>query len=283
MKDCREELLGRVRRGQAWGQDRAAFEAHLDSCESCRMTLDLMGDFDSVGEAEPGDSELIARMAATAAGTLGVSSPAPFRVPRRSWRFAVAALVITGSAVAGGLGWVALRSSTAPVNSPAENASARPSPAPVLAPSPTPTTAIPEPVVDVADAETPSTKIAPTATAVYRAANEARRTGRTDRAIQGYQDLQRRFPGSAEAQASRVSLGGLLLRAGSARPALAQFDAYLAGGSGKLAAEALFGRGRALQALGRSAEEARNWERLVKQYPDSAYATYARRRIDELR
>ena len=159
MKDCREELLGRVRRGQAWGQDRAAFEAHLDSCESCRMTLDLMGDFDSVGEAEPGDSELIARMAATAAGTLGVSSPAPFRVPRRSWRFAVAALVITGSAVAGGLGWVALRSSTAPVNSPAENASARPSPAPVLAPSPTPTTAIPEPVVVVADAETPSTKI----------------------------------------------------------------------------------------------------------------------------
>ncbi|HSC86526.1 MAG TPA: tetratricopeptide repeat protein [Polyangiaceae bacterium] len=117
---------------------------------------------------------------------------------------------------------------------------------------------------------------------LYRAANDARRAGKTSEAIRGYKDLQRRFGTSAEARASRVSLGGLLLRSGSPSDALAQFDAYLEGG-GQLAAEALFGRGRALQALGRSAEEIDNLERLVRQYPNSAYATHAKRRLDERR
>lgn len=287
MKECREELLGRVRRGQAWGQDRAAFEAHLETCESCRMTLDLMGDFDAVGEAEPGDSERVARIAAAAAAALGASTPPPvrpLRAPHRHWRLAIAALVITGSAVAGGLGWIALRSS------PARETNARPTtPAtsgrgsPSITPRPVATEKTPDNAEEEAVVEPTPPKTAPNATTLYRAANDARRAGRNDAAIQAYGELQRRFPGSSEARASRVSLGGLLLRSSSAGSALAQFDAYLDGGGGNLAAEALFGRGRALRALGRTADEARNWERLVRQYPDSAYATHARRRIDELR
>ncbi len=293
MKDCQGDLLGRVRRGLASGQERTAFEAHLGSCESCRMTLDLMGDFDAVGEAEPGDSELVARIAATAARARGVVAPMPLRPTRPYRRLAVAALVLAGTAAASGLGVVALRSATKQENPAVRNAVQQPAPksgAAVQAPAPmSAPTAVVEPATDAEVGVTPRPKVVPvapapaSATDMYRAANDARRAGRTGEAIRGYKDLQRRFPDSAEAKASRVSLGGLLLRGGSAGDALAQFDAYLDGGGGPMAAEALFGRGRALQALGRSAEETENLERLLKRYPNSAYATHAKRRLDELR
>jgi TolA-binding protein len=289
MKDCRGDLLGRVRGGVAWGQERTAFEAHLDSCESCRMTLDLMGDFDALGEAEPGDSERVSRMAAMAARTLGVTPPIPLRPARRHWRLAVGALVLAGTAAAGGLGLVAYRAASESETPVVD--SSPPPPAPKHdkhAPEPTPAvTTAPSAKAQAAVVAPPKTapvSAAPaSASDVYRAANDARRAGRSDEAIRGYKDLQSRFPGSAEAKASRVSLGGLLLRGGSDGAALTQFDSYLQGGSGPLAAEALFGRGRALQALGRSAEEIETLERLVRQYPKSAYATHAKRRLDELR
>jgi TolA-binding protein len=278
----------------AWGQERTAFEAHLDSCESCRMTLDVMGDFDALGEAEPGDSERVARMAATAARTLGVTPPIPLRPARRHWRLAVAGMVLAGTAAAGGLGLVAYRAAsedaTPVVNEPAPHPPKHdtpvlvPTPAVTAAPSAKPPAAVVAPPKTAPVAASAASATAPTsASDVYRAANDARRAGRSDQAIRGYKDLQRRFPGSAEAKASRVSLGGLLLRGGSGGEALSQFDSYLEGGSGPLAAEALFGRGRALQALGRSAEEIETLERLVRQYPKSAYATHAKRRLDELR
>jgi len=118
---------------------------------------------------------------------------------------------------------------------------------------------------------------------MYRAANDARREGKATQAISTYQRLQQQYPGSLEARASRVSLGGLLLRNGSPSVALAQFDAYLATDGGQLSAEALFGRAQALRALGRSADEVQNLRRLVANYPDSAYATHAKRRLQELR
>ncbi|KYF52653.1 hypothetical protein BE04_19260, partial [Sorangium cellulosum] len=61
--DCRSELLTRVRRGVATEPDRLALDAHLGSCESCRITWELAQDFDAVGAAEPGDAELLARIA----------------------------------------------------------------------------------------------------------------------------------------------------------------------------------------------------------------------------
>jgi TolA-binding protein len=293
MKECRGDLLGRVRRGLASAQERTAFEAHLSSCDTCRMTLDVMGDFDAAGDAEPGDSELVARIAAKAARTRAVPPPTPLRPVHRHRRLAVAALVLAGTAAASGLGVVAFRFATRHESPTVENASQQPAPkreSPARTPAPVPApSATPEPSPDAAVAVTPPPKVAPVAAAptsaseLYRAANDARRAGRTSDAIRGYKDLQRRFPDSSEAKASRVSLGGLLLRGGSASDALAQFNAYLDGGSGQLAAEALFGRGRALQALGRSAEETENLERLLRQYPNSAYATHAKRRLDELR
>ena len=46
--------------------------------------------------------------------------------------------------------------------------------------------------------------------------------------------------------------------------------------------EALYGRGRALAALGDRQEEARTWRRLLGDFPDSAYTLHAQRRLIEL-
>ena len=93
----------------------------------------------------------------------------------------------------------------------------------------------------------------------------------------------RRLKGSAEAALSPVSLGGLLLNRASAGAALEQFDHYLAASPGAaLAAEALYGRARALQALGRHAEEKRTWEQLLSRFPGCPYRESARRRLREL-
>ena len=52
---------------------------------------------------------------------------------------------------------------------------------------------------------------------------------------------------------------------------------------GPLVAEALYGKGRALEALGDGVDERRTWERLVADHAGSAYAPHARRRLAALR
>ena len=291
MKDCSGELLGRVRKGLVSDQERTAFEAHIAGCDACRMTLEVTGDFDAVGEAEPGDWERVARMATRAAAMHGARSRAPLRVARGPWPLMVAALVFAGAAVAGGAIWLVPRSAVE-TESPSQEDSVKElrgkaratelvdapadSPSEVTKEEAEPAAALPVEVVAPTGSQT-------TAADIYRGANDARRAGKSHDAILGYQRLQRDYPGSAEAHASRVSLGGLLLKNGSSSAALAQFDAYLASDGGRLAAEALFGRAQALRALGRSADEAQNLQRLVKNYPNSAYATHAKRRLSQLR
>jgi TolA-binding protein len=291
MNDCRGQLLQRVRRGLASDQERTAFEAHLGSCESCRVTLEIADDFDLVGVADSEDAERVAKIA-TIARRVHEQRSKTIAPPGRSrfvWPLAAAALVLAGGAVAGGLGW-----NTWQPASPRAPKPAAPAPPPAVSPavSLARASAAPEPIEEAQSEEsklpaaTPAPKRAappPSAPELYRTANEARRGGRTAQAIATYRELQRGYPGSAEARLSHVSLGRLLLQSGSAGAALGQFDAYLAGGSGqRLAAEALFGRGQALQALGRRAEEVQNWRRLIGQYPDSAYATHANHRLEQL-
>ena len=122
------------------------------------------------------------------------------------------------------------------------------------------------------------------ATALLAEAGRARGEGQLDRAASLYRRLQREFPGTPEALVSTVPLGRLLLDGGSARAALAAFDGYLRGmPRGPLVAEALYGKGRALEALGDGVEERRTWERLVTDQAGSAYAPHARRRLAALR
>ena len=294
MNDCRGELLERVRRGLAAERDRLALDAHLRCCEVCRLTSEIAGDFDAEGEAAPNDAELVTRLAARARAAYAVQAAPPRRFTRlrRAAPLAIAAMVLSGLAA----GAFALQQRAAeivpPPDAPSEAAEARsvaqeratgtsgrgdapaventePLPQDVPASPPQPAAGPPEAPL-------------PSASALYKLANEARRQGNRKTAMARYRTLQRRFPGSPEATLSRVSLGGLLLDSGATADALAQFDGYLAGGDRRLVPEALFGRGRALERLGRRAEEAHNWQRLVSTYPRSAYATHAKRRLQEL-
>jgi TolA-binding protein len=119
---------------------------------------------------------------------------------------------------------------------------------------------------------------------LLRQASDARRAGDADRAVGLYRRIQQDFPKSSQAVLSSVALGGLLLDRGLPRAALGQFDAYLASSrGGVLIPEALYGRGRALAVLGDRREERQTWDRLLADFPKSAYGPLARRRLADLK
>jgi len=123
-----------------------------------------------------------------------------------------------------------------------------------------------------------------TASSLFASANSERRHNHVAAAISLYEELQQRYPGSDEARVSHVSLGRLLLERSMWSEGLSQLDDYLAAApDGMLAPEALFGKARALAALGRLDEERGQWVGLLSKFPDSVYAAQARRRIDEIR
>ena len=114
--------------------------------------------------------------------------------------------------------------------------------------------------------------------ALFARANEARREGRTQAAIELYQRLESEFPGSVEAQDAQVLIGNLRLAQRAPLAALDQFESY---GSGALSAEALWGSAQALRKLN-SPQELSALQRLLREYPDSPYAQAARVRLRQL-
>lgn len=117
----------------------------------------------------------------------------------------------------------------------------------------------------------------------FARANELRKSGRLPAAILAYQELQRRHPGSPEAQLSHLLLGRLHLQRGEPSPARTQFSAYLRSSpGGSLAEEALHGLATACRASGRTAEERATWQQLLQRYPRSLYAGRARSRLRDL-
>lgn len=114
---------------------------------------------------------------------------------------------------------------------------------------------------------------------LFGEANQARRAGDIGRAAGLYHLLQEQYPGSAEAELSRVTLALLLLDSGDARGALTGFERYLAGSSRGLEAEALVGRARALGRLGRRDLELAAWQEIRRKYPRSIYGRQASERL----
>jgi hypothetical protein len=114
---------------------------------------------------------------------------------------------------------------------------------------------------------------------LFSDANQARRAGDFGRASGLYRLLQDQYPGSAEAELSRVTLALLLLDSGDARSALTGFERYLAGSSRGLEAEALVGRARALGRLGRRDLEVAAWQEVQRKYPRSIYGRQASERL----
>jgi TolA-binding protein len=115
---------------------------------------------------------------------------------------------------------------------------------------------------------------------LFAQASLLRREGQSGRAIELYSQLLERYPRSAEAGSAQIALAMLYLQSGAAGSALTYFNRYLAEDpGGQLAAEALWGKTRALTALGHDEEARRGLLRLVKRYPRSTYATAARAKL----
>jgi TolA-binding protein len=288
--ECRSDLVLRERRGPMSSSDELALRAHLDACEICRMTREISAAFDEQSELERDDGARIAKLAARARAP---QRRFPIRRGPRIALIAACLTLLTGVAAAAAFSWM-----QRPEKEPRLAQATRDLPHAVAALTPqaklTPRAADAPPQAATnkqADGATSAAALAKapaaasplSAAQLFRKANDARRTGQAQQAIQLYRSLQRDYPGSAEAALSPVSLGGLLLNRASAGAALEQFDHYLAASPGAaLAAEALYGRARALQALGRNAEEKRSWEQLLSRFPGCPYRETARRRLSEL-
>jgi TolA-binding protein len=300
-RPCPDDLVVRGQREELTEIERRALTAHLGQCAACRASSALTALFDAIPETQPGDADLIARVADKAL-------PAPHHASR--WRgaraAAVAALAVLtcGAATAA---WVTYKQSAeagrVPQTLPAPHArtgAARG--AALVAALPGEPAALLPAVDEERPAETtpsiapqrrrqsPSratdlarTVAEPTPASLFAEANAVRRTGDVRLAIGLYQSLRQHFPKSSQALVSAISVGDLLLGEGEPANAIAAYGAYLRGSpTGSLTEEALFGRARGLGLLGRSAEERQTWEELLRRFPRSAYQPAASRRLKEL-
>ena len=296
--ECRGELLGQSRRGALTDAGRLAFDAHLAACASCRLAREVLADFDQVDVVDIRDGARVRALVDTAR-RLKAGSTAPGR-PRSQRRLraaaAAAALIVCGGSASAAV-WLWRRPAPlpatvaqAPVGATVET-TRPPSRAPVAAPAPiaalAETPAVAPPVARhrlAARAAVAPGDARASAAALLADAGRARGEGQIERAVSLYRRLQREFPGTPEALVSAVPLGRLLLDGGAARPALAAFDGYLRDApGGPLVAEALYGKGRALELLGDGAQERQTWERLITDHAGSVYVPHARRRLAALR
>lgn len=107
--------------------------------------------------------------------------------------------------------------------------------------------------------------------------------GRWSSAATSYQKLRKAYPNSPESHTVLLSLGQLKLdRLKDAEGARSAFRIYLTGG-GALSQEAAFGEIRALQALGRQAEERGAIENYLGKYKNSAHEGALKKRLADLK
>lgn len=115
---------------------------------------------------------------------------------------------------------------------------------------------------------------------LFAEANRMRRTGRLSDAMRQYAALQKEYPSSAETHVADIALGMLRLQSGWADAALSHFRRYLEiSPAGDLAPEALWGEAQALTALRRPGVARRSYSTLLRRYPESAYASAARAKL----
>jgi TolA-binding protein len=291
---CPDDLLARSRGSSLSPVERRALDAHLGVCDLCRAAVVLGALHDELPDLpSDDDAAVVARLA-------GRVVARATRRPARARGFAVAAgvalLAVAGVAAA----WVSARRLA---NAPAHIVErASPPTAPQIASIATAMHATapvagPPAASDGHRRRVPQGERAASARSarvetpepdgpdrLFAQANATRGAGDLREAAERYEQLERRYPDSPEANVSLVSAGDLLARLGDPAAALDRFDRYLARNvRGALAPEALFGRARCLRELGRRQDEADAWRALVASFPGSLYDRTARRRLNELR
>jgi TolA-binding protein len=297
------DLLNLARRGPLTREESRDLAAWVDEAPEARALSQAAEVFDGDSSAQPGDDALIARIASRAAD---VQQP-PRRLRRRATILLLAAaLVLVGTAAAGGSprvrrGALALleyvrgthvsTASEAIAPSIPTTQAGAPSPAPPSEPISQPLAEAQEPMPGTGDVSLASKaegarpraaaspgETADKAASLFGRANARRLAGDDAAAISLYRELADRYGGTPQALMAEIALGKLLLAKGDAAGALTHFRRY-ANVGGPLGVEALWGEADALRGLGRASEERRVLERLLERYPESAYATAARKRL----
>jgi len=116
------------------------------------------------------------------------------------------------------------------------------------------------------------------AASLFAQAGALRARGQSQGASQLYRKLIEKFGASPEGHLSVALLARLELDQGDATAALRGFERYLASGDLALREQALAGRALALGRLGQRGAECAAFESLLRNYPDSAYASVSRQR-----
>jgi hypothetical protein len=296
-RECHSELVIRARRGRLSQAEGLSLQAHLASCATCRLSRRVLSDFGEMSAVDHRDDVRIERLASLARGwTKGRVRPRHHPVARRFrfrfLAFAAGVALLAGSASAAiwlrhkPAATAAVSSEPSPVahsTSASRAIAVRTSPVPAETGSPTPPDAPAPLAARRRDLRALSDGARPSPALLLRRAGDAQRSGDRPAALALYRQLRRDHATSPEALLATVPLGKLLL-ARNPGASLLEFDVYLRSASaGALVPEALYGRARALEALGDAGRERQTWDRLLAAFPDSAYAPIGRRRLAELR
>lgn len=307
MKDDLDDLSARARRGELGEADLHELEQRHQGSHEARLSHRAGLEFDAEDLVLAGDEALVARI-----NQRLLSGRRPQRRPRfRAIGLVVGGVCTTVAAAAAGPGLVEgvealwqrsfgyqVPFEAAPAPSPRTSLAPRaPGKAvstslPIASPAPgesAPAPGVPEPVVRPpapravgahALPEGASEPVVDTSASLFAEASLARRQGDAPRAMALYSELLKRFPGAAEADSAEIALGMLSLQAGAPAQGLLHFERYLSERpGGQLAVEALWGKTRALAALGREDEARRDLLVLVNRYPRSTYAPAARAKL----
>jgi TolA-binding protein len=278
---------------------------HLRVCDDCWTAWLVWRSLDPEGAAQPGDEEIAARAADRTLRALRREAPGVRRTARAAAAVVLLAGTMASAAVYQYRRWTA-RGGEAPATTSngaaARSARAR-GPASVehaaiaMGPERTAAALPPAPIAhraarpeasDLGDRRhvapapgdpaslTPAPFAPPaspvTAAVLFAEATDLRRSGRSAGALAAFQRLQAEFPGSAEATVSLISEAEMLADASRPAAALALFEAYLATApAGSLYPEALRGKARALERLGRGSEAQSVRRELGHRMPGSLY------------
>ncbi|HEY6722904.1 MAG TPA: tetratricopeptide repeat protein [Polyangiaceae bacterium] len=307
MKDALDDLSARARRGLLDEAERVELEQRLVGSHEARLAHRAGREFDAEDLVLAGDEALVARI-----NQRLLAERRPRRRPRvRAIGLVLGGVCVTMAAAAAGPGlaegveafWsrsvgvqvpLLAPPPTRPSLPPGAARRGREAPTERVAPPSTPLAppspqASPEasarigggPALGAGARPEPSSEpIVDNPASMFAQASLARRQGDLRRAMALYAQLSRRFPGTAEADFAELALGTLSLQSGAAGQALGYFERYLAARpGGQLAVEALWGKTRALEALGREGEARRELQLLLDRYPQSTYATAARAKL----